>query len=177
MTYGKSKHLNQLQTYFSISGAQCTKSWLQNLKAGFLMSSIKVIRSPQGWGLFTISLSSRTLHKKTKQPESDQNKLDEPQAVWSHSQRTPQIYFVCLWAGGPEAPPGDLFLDGLGVGLSKQVEHGAAEVMGVAVGVAELIGYRVEEQVTPCRKHVEQGGVTICNPGHTTVSSIPLTLQ
>lgn len=52
-------------THFSISGAQCTKSWLQNLKAGFLMSSMKVMRRPQGCGLFTISLSSRTLEEHT----------------------------------------------------------------------------------------------------------------
>ena len=53
-------------TYFSISGAQCTKSWLQNLKAGFLMSSMKVMSKPQGCGLFTISLSSRTLKKQVR---------------------------------------------------------------------------------------------------------------
>lgn len=46
-------------------------------------------------------------------------------------------------------PPGDLLLDGLGVGLSKQIQHGAAEVMSVAVGVAQLIGNCVQEQVTP----------------------------
>lgn len=45
--------------------------------------------------------------------------------------------------------PGDLLLDGLGVGLSKQIQHGAAEVVSVAVGVAELIGNRIQEQVTP----------------------------
>lgn len=54
-------HIKQ-ETYFSISGAQCTKSWLQNLKAGFLISSMKVMRRPHGWGLFTISLSNRTLN-------------------------------------------------------------------------------------------------------------------
>lgn len=45
--------------------------------------------------------------------------------------------------------PGDLLLDGLCVGLSKQVEHGAAEVVSVAVGVAQLIGDRVQKQVAP----------------------------
>lgn len=48
-------------THFSISGAQCTKSWLQNLKAGFFISSMKVMSSPQGCGLFTINRSSSTL--------------------------------------------------------------------------------------------------------------------
>lgn len=52
-------------------------------------------------------------------------------------------------AGGP---PGDLLLDGLGVGLGKQVQHGAAEVVGVAVGVAQLIGYGVQEQVATWRE-------------------------
>lgn len=47
-------------TYFSISGAQWTNSWCQNLNCGFLMSSMKVMRRPHGWGLLTISRSSRT---------------------------------------------------------------------------------------------------------------------
>ena len=50
-----------LSNSFWISGAQCTNSWDQNLKVGFLISSIKVMRRPQGCGLFTISLSSKTL--------------------------------------------------------------------------------------------------------------------
>lgn len=45
--------------------------------------------------------------------------------------------------------PGNLLLDGLGVGLGEQVEHGTAEVMSVAVGVTQLVGDRVQEQVTP----------------------------
>lgn len=53
-------------------------------------------------------------------------------------------------SAGP--PPGDLLLDGLGVGLGKQVQHGAAEVVGVAVGVAQLVGYCVQEQVATWRK-------------------------
>lgn len=51
--------------------------------------------------------------------------------------------------------PGDLLLDGLGVGLSEQVEHGAAEVVGVAVGVAQLIGDSVQEQVTSWEDETE----------------------
>lgn len=53
-------------THFSISGAQWTNSWFQNLKAGFFISSMNVIRRPQGWGLFTISRSKRTLKSKSK---------------------------------------------------------------------------------------------------------------
>lgn len=49
---------------------------------------------------------------------------------------------------GP-SPPGDLLLDGLSIGLSEQVQHGAAEIMGVAVGVAQLIGDGVQKQVSP----------------------------
>lgn len=48
--------------------------------------------------------------------------------------------------------PGDLLLDGLSVGLGKQIEHRAAEVVSVAVGVTQLIGDRIQEQVTPWKK-------------------------
>ena len=43
--------------------------------------------------------------------------------------------------------PGDLLLDGLCVGLSKQVEEAAGEVVGVGVGVPQLVGDAIEEQV------------------------------
>lgn len=42
---------------------------------------------------------------------------------------------------------GDLFLDGLSVGLSKEVKKCAAEVVSVTVGVAQLIGDSIEEEV------------------------------
>ena len=48
-------------TYFSISGAQWTKSWFQNLNVGFLISSTNVMSSPHGWGLLTITRSTSTL--------------------------------------------------------------------------------------------------------------------
>ena len=43
--------------------------------------------------------------------------------------------------------PGDLLLDGLSVGLSKQVEEAAGEVVGVGVGVPQLVGDAVQEQI------------------------------
>lgn len=52
----------------------------------------------------------------------------------------------------PSLSPGDLLLDGLCVGLCKQVEHGAAEVVGVAVGVAQLVGDGVQEEIPACRR-------------------------
>lgn len=52
---------------------------------------------------------------------------------------------------GGTGSPGDLLLDGLGVRFSEQVEHGAAEVVGVAVRVTQLVGDGVQEQVTPYR--------------------------
>lgn len=52
------------------------------------------------------------------------------------------------------ASPGDLLLDGLGVGLGKQIEHRAAEVVSVTVGVTQLIGDRIQEQVTPWKKKI-----------------------
>lgn len=51
----------QLSTHFSISGAQWTKSWSQNLYDGFLMSSMKVMSKPHGCGRFTIKRSNKTL--------------------------------------------------------------------------------------------------------------------
>jgi hypothetical protein len=35
-------------------------------------------------------------------------------------------------------PPGDLLLNGLGVGLAKEVEQQAGEVVGVRVGIPQL---------------------------------------
>lgn len=43
--------------------------------------------------------------------------------------------------------PGDLLLDSFCVGLCKQVEHGAAEVVGVTVGVPQLVGDGIQEEV------------------------------
>lgn len=43
--------------------------------------------------------------------------------------------------------PRDLLLNSLCVGFGEQVQHGAAEVVRVAVRVTQLIGYRVEEQI------------------------------
>ena len=51
--------------------------------------------------------------------------------------------------------PGNLFLYGLCVGLSEQVEERAAEVVGVAVGIAQLVRYRRQEQVPTCRQGAE----------------------
>lgn len=52
----------------------------------------------------------------------------------------------------PSLSPGDLLLDSLSVGLCKQVQHGAAEVVSVAVGVSQLIGNCVQEKVPACRR-------------------------
>lgn len=43
--------------------------------------------------------------------------------------------------------PSDLLLDSLSVGLCKQVQHGATEVVGVTVGVSQLIGNCIQEKV------------------------------
>ena len=39
--------------------------------------------------------------------------------------------------------PGDLFLDGLSIGLSKEGEESTGEIVGVAVGISQLVGYGV----------------------------------
>lgn len=51
-----------------------------------------------------------------------------------------------------EQHPGDLLLHGLRISFSEQVQQAAAEVMRVAVGVAQLIGDRVQEEVTGEKK-------------------------
>ena len=43
--------------------------------------------------------------------------------------------------------PGDLFLDGLSIGLSKEREESTGEIVGVAVGISQLVGYGIQEQV------------------------------
>lgn len=43
--------------------------------------------------------------------------------------------------------PSDLLLNGLCVSFSEQVEHGAAEVVRVAVWVPQLISNSIEEQI------------------------------
>lgn len=57
-----------------------------------------------------------------------------------------QILF-CMLKGQDVFLPSDLLLNRLRIGFSEQVEHGAAEVVRVAVWVTQLIGYRIEEQV------------------------------
>lgn len=46
---------------------------------------------------------------------------------------------------------GDLLLDHLRLGLGEKVQQNAAEVVRVLVGVPELVGYGVEEEVPPFR--------------------------
>ena len=54
-------------------------------------------------------------------------------------------YWVCVYIC--TYVPSDLFLDDLSVGLGKEREEGTGEVVGVAVGIAELVCYGVQEQV------------------------------
>lgn len=46
---------------------------------------------------------------------------------------------------------GDLLLDGLSVGFCKQIQERAGEIVSVAVGISELIGNCVQEQVSTFR--------------------------
>ena len=43
--------------------------------------------------------------------------------------------------------PSNLLLNGLCIGLCKEGEQGTAEVVGVAIGVAQLVGYGIQKQV------------------------------
>ena len=72
-------------------------------------------------------------------PVNDQPLKQHPGQKW-------QLKRVKILTTDPN-PPGDLFLDSLCVGLSKQVEEAAGEVVGVGVGVPQLVGDAIEEQV------------------------------
>lgn len=74
-----------------------------------------------------------------------------PPRIYSAYKEELVSLFCCLREQGRprEAPllPGDLFLNGFRVGLSKQVKHGAAEIVRMTVWVPQLIGNRVQEEV------------------------------
>jgi hypothetical protein len=48
-----------------------------------------------------------------------------------------------------EQNPRDLLLNCFRVGLGKQVQQSAAEIVGVTVRISQLIGYSVQEQISP----------------------------
>ena len=50
--------------------------------------------------------------------------------------------------------PRDLFLNGLSIGFCKQVEKTTGEVVGVRVGISQLVCNAVEEEVPPLGVHV-----------------------
>ena len=116
------------------------KSWFQNLNWGFLMSSMKVISSPHGWGLFTISLSNKTLQGKT---------IRNSRIIFWNRKTAPMTEgpstCKCLLL------PGYLLLDCFRDGLGKQIEHCTAEVVCVAVWIPQLISNGVQEQISTWR--------------------------
>jgi len=69
--------------------------------------------------------------------------------------------------------PRDLLLNGLSIGFGKQAQQYTAKVMCVTVGIAELIGDGVNEQVTTLRiqvdgqtlENVHIRGMTDCGHG------------
>lgn len=48
-----------------------------------------------------------------------------------------------------------LLLDSFSVCFGKKVEECAAEVVSVAVGIAQLVGYCIQEQISTCKTEVE----------------------
>ena len=50
--------------------------------------------------------------------------------------------------------PCDLFLNGLRIGFRKQVEKTTGEIVGVGVGISQLVCDAVEEEVPPLGVHV-----------------------
>ena len=68
-------------------------------------------------------------------------------------------FFLTPWMRPVDDEPleedsGDLLLDGLLVGLGEQEEKGAGKVLGVGVGVPQLVGDGVEEEVASLRLQV-----------------------
>ena len=97
----KKNSSKKIITYFSISGAHRTNSWVQNLNCGFLISSIKVINNPHGCGRLTISLSRRTLYicrkkkkkKKKREEEMKKEKIKLPKFfVWFNFSKTTKTF-------------------------------------------------------------------------------------
>jgi hypothetical protein len=86
---------------------------------------MKVISSPHGWGRFTISLSSKTLYKRTNEATVLSSKA---------------VY-------GIQNKPGDLLLNNLLVCFSKQIQQHAAEIVSVAVWVSQLVCNGVQEMI------------------------------
>lgn len=60
---------------------------------------------------------------------------EEPPGVWPIDNQSFQQH------------PCNLLLDGFSVGFSKEMEKCATEVVGVAVGVSQLVGNGVQEQI------------------------------
>lgn len=54
-----------------------------------------------------------------------------------------------------EENPHDLLLDGFGIGLSKEIENGAAEVLGVTVGIPQVVDHGIQKQIATCEKHIK----------------------
>jgi hypothetical protein len=71
--------------------------------------------------------------------ESDESFEEDPKAGKRRINEAIVFFLVQI--------PGDLLLNLFRVGLEEEVEQGAAEVVGVGVGVAQLVGDGVEEQV------------------------------
>ena len=75
----------------------------------------------------------------------DQETEDCPGAP--HSSLTPTIFYCSRTRQSTFTVPCDLLLDGFCIGLSKQIQQRTAEVVCVAVWVAQLVGDSIQEQV------------------------------
>jgi len=53
----------------------------------------------------------------------------------------------------------DLLLDCLCIGLREEGEQGTAEIVGVAVGVPQLVCYGIQEQVAPCKEEGKENNI------------------
>jgi len=92
----------------------------------------------------------RTLHELVG-PELERRVLDEFDEGDEESPGVGPVHNQPL-----QQHPGDLLLDGLSVGLAEQVEQEAGEVVGVRVGVSQLVGDTVEEEIPTLGIHIHR---------------------
>lgn len=98
------------------------------------------------WQEYSLFNLWSTLYK-LMTPELEWRILDELNKCDEQSPRVRAVHYQPL-----QQDSSDLFLDGLCVCLSKQVKKCAAEVVSMTVGVAQLVGDCIEEQVAAWRE-------------------------
>ena len=75
-------------------------------------------------------------------PEVISGILDELNEGNEQSPRMRSVHYQPL-----QENSSDLLLNGFSIGLGKQRQQGTAEVVGVAIGIAKLVGNGIQEEI------------------------------